>query len=157
MGSYIEEVRGCHIYIYIYYIHTLHIAYTHMSKPKRCVSTLNLQVLQMSRFFWIQDSTFWEKFLNPSPQMLRFWMSVRAWIQEIVPRILNPEKWVNVANFAIFGIQDSRFKILGKVLESNPSPRMLGFWMSVSAWIQELFPRIFNLESHKLCKVCKVS
>ena len=155
MGSYIEEVRGCHIYIL--YTHITYCIHTHVETQKVCKHMLNLQVLQMSRFFWIQDSTFWEKFLNPSPQMLRFWMSVRAWIQEIVPRILNPEKWVNVANFAIFGIQDSRFKILGKVLESNPSPRMLGFWMSVSAWIQELFPRIFNLESQKLCKVCKVS
>ena len=37
--------------------------------------------------FKIQDSG--DKFLNPSPRMLRFWMSVRAWVQELLPRILN--------------------------------------------------------------------
>ena len=41
-----------------------------------------------------------------------------------------------VCNF--FGVQDSRFWIL--LLESKTRP-----------WIQEVFPRILNLESRKVC------
>ena len=32
---FVEGLRGCHTYIYIY----IHILHTHISKPKRCAST----------------------------------------------------------------------------------------------------------------------
>ena len=30
----------------------------------------------------------------------------------------------------------------------------MGPWMTVKAWIQEVSPRILNLESRKVCKAC---
>lgn len=61
-----------------------------------------------------------------------------------------PGNFANFAKFVGFKIQDFAGNFL------NPGPQILGFWMSARAWIQEVFRRILNLESMKLCKVCKV-
>ena len=55
---FVEGLRGCHTYIYIY----THIAYTHIEAQKVCKHIPKI----CTCCFWIQDSRLWEKFLNPS-------------------------------------------------------------------------------------------
>ena len=88
--------------------------------------------LQICKLSWIQDSRFWGKLLESRPGLGFKKFFSESWI-------LNPQKIANLQAFL-----DSRFKILGETSWTRA-------W-SASAWIQEVFPRILNLESQQNCK-----
>ena len=118
--------------------------------------------------FKIQDSE--GNFLNPKPPGLKIQDSRRNFLNQNYPFRLpssrpkawdsksfpqNLESWIQKTLQSLQSFLDSRFKILGetfwiRIILSDfphPDPRL---------GIQKVSLRILNLESKKLCKVCKV-
>ena len=100
------------------------------------------KIRKLCKLSWIQDSRFWEKLLESRP-----WLSCldsRSSSHNLESWILSSKSLQTLQTFLA-----SSFKILRETSWIQALTVIQGP-MSVSAWIQEVFLRILNLESQKI-------